>query len=252
MQKMSKLNCINLFFRSLLFSIFMITFTTIYSFFCVLSFPLPFRTRYNIIIFWTSTILWVLKKLCHINYQIEGLENIPKDRSGVVLSKHQSTWETFFLPSIFDRSAIIVKRELLWVPFWGWGLAIIEPIAINRANAMSAMSQIIKKGKKCLDEGRWIVVFPEGTRTAPGEVGDYRVGGAQLAVKTGYPVIPVAHNAGYFWPKRKFIKRPGIIRIVIGPLIETKGRKADEVLQEAKGWIEATMLKIKCPSQREC
>jgi 1-acyl-sn-glycerol-3-phosphate acyltransferase len=241
---MLKLQQINLFIRSFLFSIFVIIFATIYSFFCIAAFPLPLRIRYKIIVFWTSTTLWVLKKLCYIDYQIDGLENIPKNRNGVVLSKHQSAWETFFLPSIFDRAAIIVKRELLWVPFWGWGLATIEPIAINRSKALSAMTQIINKGKKCLEAGRWIVVFPEGTRVAPGVVGNYRVGGAQLAVKTGYPIIPVAHNAGLFWPRRQFIKKPGTIRIVIGPLIETQGRKAEEVLQEAKSWIENTMQRL--------
>lgn len=242
---MFSLSQINLFFRSLAFSIFVMVFATIYSFFCVAAFPLPLRFRYKMIVFWTNTTLWVLKKLCAINYVIEGLENIPKDRNGVVLSKHQSAWETFFLPSLFDRAAIIVKRELLWVPFWGWGLATIEPIAINRSQAGSAMLQMLNKGKKCLEAGRWVVVFPEGTRTAVGEVGHYREGGALLAVKSGYPVVPVAHNAGKFWPRRKFIKRPGTIRVVIGPLIETKGRKAADVLADAKDWIEKVMVEIK-------
>jgi len=241
---LKKLNTINLFFRSLLFSIFMISFTTVYSFFCVLSFPLPLRIRYKIIVAWTNTIVWMLKKLCHIDYKIEGLENIPKDRNGIILSKHQSAWETFFLPGIFDRSAIILKKELLWVPFWGWGLAIIEPIAINRTKKSTAMQQIITQGKKCLKAGRWILVFPEGTRIPPGQIGKYRLGGAKLAVDTGYPVIPVAHNAGRFWPRRQFTKIPGTIHLVIGPLIETKDRRAEEVMAEAKDWIEKTMLKI--------
>lgn len=172
------------------------------------------------------------------------MENIPTNRSGVVLSKHQSTWETFFLQGLFYQSAIILKRELLWVPFFGWGLAIIDPIAINRSNTNNAMSQIITKGRKCLEAGRWILVFPEGTRIPYGQVGKYRVGGARLATATGYPVIPVAHNAGRFWPKRSFLKTPGTIHVVIGPLIETIDRSAEEVLAEAKNWIEGTMKKL--------
>ncbi len=235
---------INLILRSSLFSLLMLMTTILYSFICLAAFPFPFRYRYKLITAYTSAMLWLLKVLCHVDYQIEGLENIPKNRSGIVLSKHQSTWETFFLQGLFYQSAIILKRELLWVPFFGWGLAIIDPIAINRSNTSSAMSQIITKGRKCLEAGRWILVFPEGTRIPFGEVGKYRVGGARLATATGYPVIPVAHNAGRFWPKRSFIKTPGTIHVVIGPLIETKDRSAEDVLAEAKNWIEDTMKKL--------
>jgi 1-acyl-sn-glycerol-3-phosphate acyltransferase len=188
--------------------------------------------------------MWMLEKVCHITYSVEGLENIPTDRTWVVLSKHQSTWETFFLPLIFHDPAVILKRELLWLPFFGWGLAASDPIAIDRTNKTKAMQQVIEKGKKRLEAGRWVIVFPEGTRVAPGAVGHYRLGGPRLAVATGFPVIPVAHNAGYAWPRRKFIKRPGVIRVVIGPAIESNGRTAEEVLALAKDWIETTMLRI--------
>lgn len=239
-----KLSRFNLLIRSSFFSIFMILAATFYSFICILSFPFPLRYRHGLISAWTGAMIWALKKTCRIDYQIEGLENIPRDRNGVILSKHQSTWETFFLQNLFHETAIILKRELLWIPFFGWGLAIIDPIAINRSAASSAMEQIIKKGRKCLEAGRWILVFPEGTRIAPGKVGHYRLGGARLAVATGYPVIPVAHNAGVYWPKRKFIKKPGTIHVVIGPLIETTGRTPEAVLAQAKTWIEETMLRL--------
>lgn len=242
--KISLLHKTNLFIRSLIFSILMVTFTIIQSFLCILGSPFPLRFRYAMIVKFTRFILWLLKIICGINYKVEGLENIPKDMTGIILSKHQSTWETFFLPGAFRQPAIILKRELLWVPFFGWGLATIDPIAINRSNTHSAMEQIISKGKKCLDSGRWILVFPEGTRIPAGKVGKYRLGGARLAVGTGYPVLPVAHNAGYFWPRRKFIKRPGTVHVVVGPVIETKNRTAEEVMEEAKNWIEATVLKI--------
>lgn len=235
---------LNLFIRSLIFSIIMLSYMIIQSFLSIAAFPLPLRYRYAMITLFISFMIRTLKVVCRIDYQIEGLENIPHDRSGIILSKHQSTWETFFLPTIFHEPAIILKRELLWVPFFGWGLATIDPIAINRTKTSSAMEQIIKKGKKCIDAGRWILIFPEGTRIPFGKIGKYRTGGARLAVATEAPVIPVAHNAGRFWPRRKFIKQPGTVRMVIGPLIETKGRNPEEITEQAKQWIEETVLKI--------
>lgn len=249
MKKKSFLYKTNLFLRSLLFSIIMLTSMIFQSFVCILASPLPLRYRYPLVTGYVTFIIWVLKVLCRVDYKIEGLENIPKDRAGVILSKHQSTWETFFLPTIFWEPAIILKRELLWVPFFGWGLATVSPIAINRSKRASAMDQVITQGKVCLEQGRWILVFPEGTRTPVGKVGKYRLGGTRLAVATEHPVIPVAHNAGLFWPRRKFIKHPGTVRMVIGPLIETKGRTPEDVLQEAKNWIEGTVLKL--PLKRE-
>jgi len=234
----------NLFVRSLLFTIVSSMFIFFYSFITLASMLFPMKYRYPVIRLFMKTYLRILTVICHIDCQIKGLENIPKDQNGIVLCKHQSTWETFLLPTLFDKFAVISKRELLWVPFFGWGLASSDPITINRKNKTSAMQQIIEKGTRCLQAGRWIFIFPEGTRTASGQVGDYKLGGPRLAAATGYPVLPIAHNAGRFWPRRKFIKRPGTITMVIGPLIETKGRKAEEVLADAKGWIEETMLKI--------
>lgn len=244
MKKKSISYRLNLLIRSSVFSLLMLIATIVHSFICLAAFPFPLRYRYKLVTVYTSAILWLLKIICHIDYQIEGLENIPKNRSGIVLSKHQSTWETFFLQGLFHQAAIILKRELLWVPFFGWGLATIDPIAINRSDASSAMNQIINKGRKCLAAGRWILVFPEGTRISPGQAGKYRIGGARLATATGYPIIPVAHNAGHFWPKRSFIKTPGTIRVVMGPLIETKDRSAEDVLAQARNWIEGTMKKL--------
>jgi 1-acyl-sn-glycerol-3-phosphate acyltransferase len=244
MKKTSLLHRANLFIRSLIFSIIMAVGVVLYSFLCLLASPLPFRYRYVLIAGFTAFIIRVLKFVCDINYQVKGLENIPKDRTGVVLSKHQSIWETFYLPTVFPRVAIILKRELLWIPFFGWGLATINPIAINRSKKSSAMEQIIKKGKVCLEEGRWILVFPEGTRIPYGKVGNYKGGGARLAVAAGCPVIPVAHNAGRYWSKRGFIKKPGTIQMVIGPVIETKNKTPETVLKEVKEWIEGTIKKI--------
>lgn len=234
----------NLFIRSLLFSIYSLTTICLYSFVCVLTFLLPLSTRHRFIRFYMRAYFFMLRLICHIDYKVEGLENIPNNRTGVILSKHQSTWETFFLPLIFHDPAVIAKRELLWIPFFGWGLAASDPIAIDRNNKKSAMQQIIEKGKRCLDSGRWVLMFPEGTRVAPGHVGNYRLGGARLAVATSYPIVPVAHNAGRFWPRRKFIKHPGTVQVVIGPLIETKGLEPEQALELTKVWIESTMMRI--------
>lgn len=230
--------------RSTLFTVLLCTITFFYSFFSVCMFPFPLRYRHAVIMAWTRSMVWLLKKICKVNYVIEGLENIPKDRNGIVMSKHQSTWETFLLPTLFHQTAIILKRELLFVPFFGWGLATIAPIAIDRKKTASAMEQVISKGKKCLAEGRWILIFPEGTRIPYGTLGKYRLGGARLAVATGYPIQPVAHNAGRYWPKRGFIKKPGTIRLVIGPLIESQHKTPEALLQEVKTWIEETVKKI--------
>jgi len=158
--KNSFLTKLNLFIRSLIFNLFLPIVTIFYSFFSVCMFPFPLRYRYAVIMAWTSMMVWVLKKVCHIDYEVKGLENIPKNRNAIIMSKHQSTWETFFLPTLFYQCAIILKRELLWVPFFGWGLATIDPIAINRKAGTTAMDQIIAQGRRCLEAGRFILVFP--------------------------------------------------------------------------------------------
>lgn len=247
MQKNSFLHTVNLFIRSMIFSFLMWTITIVQCFLCAFTLLCPLRIRYAFIVNYIRMILRILQFTCGINYKVEGLENIPKDHAGVILSKHQSTWETFFIPSTFYQPAIILKRELFWVPFFGWGLATIDPIAINRNDHASALDQIIYKGKKCLEAGRWILVFPEGTRIPVGQVGKYRLGGARLAVAAGAPVIPIAHNAGYLWPRRKFIKRPGTVTVVIGKPIETVNRTPEDVMNEAKNWIEETVKRIGVP-----
>jgi len=235
---------INLFIRSTLFFIYSTIAIFFYSLVVACSFPLPLRFRHAEVRVFLRIYFFMLKIICHIDYQVKGQEHIPHDRGGVVMSKHQSTWETFFLPLIFHDPAVIVKRELLWIPFFGWGLAASDPIAINRSAKSSAMQQVVNKGKKCLDQGRWVLVFPEGTRIPPGMIGKYKLGGARLAQATGYPVVPVAHNAGRFWGKRKFIKYPGTVQLVIGPVIESTNRTPEEILTLTKNWIEETMARL--------
>lgn len=230
------------FLRSLLFFIITILSAVSWSLVCTAAFFLPLKTRCALVTGWTDFVIGTLRIVCGVKYKIEGVENIPKDRNGIILAKHQSTWETYFLPGFFHGPAIILKRELKWLPFFGWALATIEPIAIDRSKKSSAMEQIIRQGKAALDAGRWILMFPEGTRIPYGQIGKYHLGGSRLAVKTGRPILPIAHNAGLYWPKRKFIKKPGTVHMIIGPLIETKDRTPEDVMAEVKDWIEKQMI----------
>jgi 1-acyl-sn-glycerol-3-phosphate acyltransferase len=232
-----------LWLRSLVFMLLLVPSTLIFGLLGTLTFPLPFHARYRFFGGWTRLNLWWLEKTCRLRYRVEGAENIPV-RNGVILCKHQSAWETLALQTIFPPQVWVLKRELLWIPFFGWGLGLLEPIAIDRKAGRRALRQILAQGEARLRDGRWVVVFPEGTRVNPGEKGDYAVGGAMLAERTGYPVVPVAHNAGEFWPKRGFVKYPGSISVVIGPAIESRGRKAAEINALAEEWIEAAMGRI--------
>ena len=206
--------------------------------------PFSFHTRYWFINFYSILNLWVLKHLCHIDYRVEGMENIPKDEACIIFSKHQSALETMMVQRIFPPLTFVVKRELLWLPFFGWGLKSIKPIAINRKAGRKAILQIIDQGIDRLKQGIWIVIFPEGTRSKPGTKLAYKKGGSILAAKSEHRVIPVAHTAGEFWPKGFFSRQTGTIVMSIGPAIETKGRTPEEVMHEAECWIETKMKEI--------
>lgn len=193
---------------------------------------------------WGTTNLWLMKVICGLKYRIKGAENLPQD-AAIVMSKHQSSWETISLKGLLVKEqSWILKRELMWIPIFGWALATVPTIAINRKAGRQALKQIIQQGKKLLDKGRIVVVFPEGTRTAPGEKRKYAVGGALLAEKSGYPVIPIAHNAGVFWKRRDLKKYPGTIDVVIGEPIESRGRKAGEINSMVENWIEDQVAKL--------
>ena len=232
--------------RSVLFSLGMALSTMIFAPLSVLTFPLPYRWRYGFITQWTRFNLWWLRITCRLHYVVEGLEHVPA-QPAIVLAKHQSAFETLAFQRIFPPQVWLLTRELLWVPFFGWGLAMLEPIAIDRKAGRKALQQLLAAGAERLDHGRWVVIFPEGTRMAPGTRGRYAPGGAILAERTARPVVPVAHNAGEFWPRRGFVKRPGTIRIVIGPVIDSRGRSAQEINALAEQWIEDTMLAIGAP-----
>lgn len=229
--------------RSVLFSLVFTTTIPVFALLTLLCFPFPFRIRYAVATRWARLNLWWLATICSLRYRVTGTEHIPKE-TAIIFSKHQSTWETLALQKIFPPQVWVLKRELLWVPFFGWGLAILGSIAIDRKAGRKAIEQLVEQGRQRLESGRWVVVFPEGTRVAPGQKGRYRIGGAVLAEQTGHVIVPVAHNAGEFWPRRGFIKRPGEIQVVIGPPIQSQGRAAADILKQAEEWIEDTMSRI--------
>lgn len=229
-----------IFLRSVLFAVIQAAATFVFGLLILLAAPIPRLPRYRLITVWGRFVIWLARLLLGIRYRVEGLEHLPTVPS-VVLSKHQSAWETIAFQQIFPPLSFVLKRELLHIPFFGWGLALFSPIAIDRAAGREALKQIEERGKQRLDQGFWVLIFPEGTRMPVGERGKYQIGGAWLAAKAGAPVVPVAHNAGELWPKNAFIKRPGTITVRIGPPIATEGRKPAEVLAETEAWIEAQM-----------
>lgn len=204
--------------------------------------PLPVRHR--LIGWWSRFNIWWLRVTCGIRHEVVGLENLPDTPAAIVMAKHQSTWETMGLERYFPPLTWVIKRELLRVPGYGWGLAGLEPIAIDRSKGREALNQIVELGLERLHAGRWVLIFPEGTRMPPGAPPKYRAGGARLAAKSGCPVVPVALNSGLFWRHGEFVKQPGTIRVEIGPVIPSEGRTADEILADVRGWIESRMTQL--------
>ncbi len=209
----------------------------------VLVYPLGFETRYRVAGLWVRFVLWALAKICHLHFAVQGREHVPAGNA-IVVSKHQSTWETIGLQTVFSPVCFILKKELLRLPFWGWAMASLQPIAIDRNSKSAAMKQIMREGEKRLKQGRWLILFPEGTRMAPGQKGRYGASGGMLAQRTGYPVVPVAHNAGEFWARHGFLKHPGTISVRIGPPIDPSALTASQITQRAEQWIESAMAEI--------
>lgn len=232
-----------IFIRSLIFTVGMWLFTIPFTSLGLLSFPFKPHQRYRYLSQWARCMLWWLRISCGLRFKVTGTEHIPTTPS-IILAKHQSAWETLALQLIFPPQVWVLKRELLWLPFFGWALALTSPIAINRAAGREALKQLVAQGKDRLAKGFWVVIFPEGTRTAPGQSGKYHIGGAWLATHTDTPVVPVAHNAGEYWPKNSMIKRPGVIHISIGKPIAASGLKPDALNQQVERWIEHEMQQL--------
>lgn len=233
----------NLWIRSLLFYLGVLVITPIFSILAILLFPLNNVTRSRIASGWAYCTLFWLKLTCNLGVSVKGKEHIPNHPS-IILSKHQSAWETIALQTIFPPQIWVMKRELLMIPFLGWAFMALAAIPIDRSAGREALKKLVAHGKDRLSRGLWVVIFPEGTRTAPGQRAKYHIGGAWLASHTQSTVVPVAHNAGRYWRKNSFKKYPGTIQVVIGPPIETAGLKPDEVNQRVENWIEAEMLSL--------
>ncbi|ROR99021.1 1-acyl-sn-glycerol-3-phosphate acyltransferase [Sinobacterium caligoides] len=200
---------------------------------------LPFSIRSKYLLLWNRFICWWLKVTCGIRYEIKGLDNIAADGPRVVLAKHQSSLETIYLQLLFQPLSTTLKRELLRIPGFGWGLSLLKPIAIDRGNPRQAIRQVMEKGKARLAEGISVLIFPEGTRILPGKSGKHAKSGAALAVAAEVAVIPVAHNAGEFWPSEGLAKFPGTVTLSIGEKIDSAGKTAEQLKEEVKNWIES-------------
>ncbi len=210
---------------------------------------LPLSVRDRMGNAWGRTNLYLMKWIIGLDYRIRGADNLPRS-AAIVMSKHQSAWETIALRGILKpEQSWVLKRELMWIPVFGWALAAVPNIAINRKAGRRAARLIIEKGTALLQQGRVVIIFPEGTRTRPGERHRYGMGGGLLAENSGFPVIPIAHNAGVYWPRRSFLKYPGTIEVVVGEPIDVQGKKASEITREVEAWIESKMEEL--PLTRE-
>jgi 1-acyl-sn-glycerol-3-phosphate acyltransferase len=204
----------------------------------------PFPVRYSCARAWAGTVLKIAELCCGIRYEVEGLEQLNTDSAVIVLSNHQSAWETIAFRYLLPAQTSLFKQSLLWIPFWGWAMATLKPIAIDRNNKSAALRKLISHGTEALKQGLWVIVFPEGTRMPVGEMGGFSAGGAMLAQKSGYPVIPIAHNAGKYWPRYSFLKYPGTIKVKIGSPIISKDRKTADINKEAEDWVAQALQEI--------
>ncbi len=237
-----------LLFRTLTFYFLLALMTVLWSSFGMLvGMLLPFNVRYRVINqAWAYQAIWLARWITGIRYELIGRENIP-DQPCVILAKHQCTWETFYFSALFAPLSQVIKRELLRVPFWGWSMALLKPIAINRGNPKAALKQLASEGEDRLNDGLWVLIFPEGTRVPYGQMGKFSRGGAAMAVNAGLPVLPIAHNAGKCWPRDTWIKQPGTIQIVVGAPMYAEGsgpRAIAELNERAYHWVRERQIEL--------
>jgi 1-acyl-sn-glycerol-3-phosphate acyltransferase len=229
--------------RSSLLALFQVLITPPFALLALLTFPLTPLIRYRLISAWSRLIIAGAEKICGIRYRVLGADHIPPPPF-IVLAKHQSAWETLAFQTIFPPQTWVVKRELLWIPFFGWGLAMLSPIAIDRAAGARALRQLLDQGRDRLARGLCIIMFPEGTRMPPGARAPYQAGGAWLATQTATPVLPVAHNAGTLWRRKAFLKYPGLITVSVGAPIDPQGLTHQELNRRVEDWIETEMKRV--------
>ena len=198
---------------------------------------------------WLRMTVWGARVICGVKYRVHGLQHLPSaadERSAVVLAaKHQSTWETFAFPTIMPHPlAYVFKRELLYVPFFGWAMGRLDMIHIDRSKRNEAWNKVASQGKRLAAEGIWVIMFPEGTRTPRGSQGAYKNGAARLAITSGVPIVPIAASSAKCWPRKSFLLRPGVVDVSIGPPISSDGRQPDELMREVEAWIESEMRRL--------
>jgi 1-acyl-sn-glycerol-3-phosphate acyltransferase len=233
-----------MFLRSLLFMVALVIITPPVVLCLLALFWMPAHLRRKLVMVWVRIAQWLIRHLLRIEYRVTGAENIPKVPC-VIMSKHQSAWETIVLQLIFSwRTSYVYKRELHWLPFFGWGLALMPFVGIDRGAGKEALNQVAERGSQRLAEGYSVIIFPEGTRVAPGHRRRYKIGGAYLAVRSGAPVVPVALNSGEFWRRKAFLKRPGLVTVSIGPAIDPVGLTAEDISLRVETWIETEMQRI--------
>jgi 1-acyl-sn-glycerol-3-phosphate acyltransferase len=234
--------------RSLVFTALMYLTIPPYALATLLVRPAGVAASYRVCVAWARMITALCGRVCGLHYRIEGRENLPAT-PGVALMKHSSAYETIAQMLVFPAQCWVLKRELMWTPFFGWALAAVKPIAINRQAGHGAVAQVVEQGRFQLAQGRWVMVFPEGTRMAPGETRRYGVSGTLLAQRAGCLVVPLAHNAGEFWPRRGLMKRPGTVVFAIGPAMDPAGRDPREFNEEVQRWIEAKVAELRAASR---
>jgi 1-acyl-sn-glycerol-3-phosphate acyltransferase len=229
--------------RSLLFNAYMVLSACLFGAFMSLCFWSPHSFQFAIARCWARCLLWVLARLCGLKFTVEGRERIPEG-AHIVMSNHTSAWETIAQFVIFPPHVWVLKRELLWIPFVGWGLKLLRPIAINRGQGHRAVNQVVEQGQARLEEGLWVIVFPEGTRVVAGETKKFGFSGALLATATGKLLVPLSHNAGRFWPRRGIVKKPGTVHVVIGEPIASVGKSPRQLTEEVRQAVDAGLAKI--------
>lgn len=238
----------NLFIRSFLFLLGYIFYTLLFGpaclIVCYLAWPwMSFEKRFNFLTSWVDVIMWWLAITCRISFEIKGLENIPA-KPCVVIANHQSTWETLYTYKLFKPQATVLKQELLWIPVFGWGLKLLKPIAINRSKKRQALKLLLSEAPKAINKGFWYVAYPEGTRVPVEQYVAFASGSFVIACQGSFNILPVAHNAGFCWPGKRFLKYPGKITLSIGPIISSENKTPRELTLEAETWIrkEQTLL----------
>jgi 1-acyl-sn-glycerol-3-phosphate acyltransferase len=229
--------------RSLIFTAYMMLSALLFGAFMSLCFWAPYRVHFAIARSWARILFWMLAKICGLTFEVEGRERIPEGNH-IVMINHTSAWETVAQFLIFPPQVWVLKRELLWIPFIGWGLKLLRPISINRDAGHRAVNQVLEQGKARLADGLWVIIFPEGTRVVAGETKKFGVSGALLATSTGKYVVPLSHDAGRFWVRRGIVKKPGTVRVIIGAPIASLGKPPRQLNDEVKQAIEAGLERI--------